>query len=236
MALFCALPQSSPSHIGRLAGLWSKMDYLSDALQPPEAFTRPSQKQGRLMLALTIVVVLIVVFMCADPAVVAAIVAALVGFCAAYIVLGGQRGARDGSEHFFAPLPGAPAPYAVSAEPRQAATEHRYPGAIDPDEYDSEAAYGHRDLTEGDNDYMPYGNPFNTGRISAPLAADACIDDEANDDQLDGDERNAYQVRSRNDATRVTAGTMNRRQDVDKFFREELEQEQDREWWGRHEE
>jgi hypothetical protein len=185
-----------------------------------------------MMLALTIVIILIVVFMCADPAVVTAIVAALVGFCAAYLAFGSRK-PRD---RFFTGLPGAPPPYAVSAEPRRAATEHSYPGAIDLDEYDSEAVYGHRDLTEGDNDFVPYGNPFNTGRIAAPPAADSCIDDEATDDQIDGDERNTYQVRARNDATRVTAGTMNRREAMDKFFREECEENDDQMWWGRHEE
>jgi hypothetical protein len=222
------------------------MDHLIAPLLPPETF-RPSQKQGRMMLALTLAVIIIVIIMCADPAVVTAIIAALVGFCAAYIALGGRsRGAGgpsasamssgEASEGFFTGLPGAPAPYVVTAEPRLAATAHMYPGAIDLDEYDSEATYGHRDLTEGDNDFVPYGNPFNTGRIAAPPAADSCIDDEANDDQIDGDERNTYQTRARNDATRATAGTMNRRQAMDKFFREECEESDDQMWWGRHEE
>lgn len=56
-----------------------------------------------------------------------------------------------------------------------------------------------------------------------------------NDDELDGDERMNYQSRSRNDPIRVTTGTMNRRQDMDKYLREEVEEEEDRVWWGRHE-
>ena len=56
-----------------------------------------------------------------------------------------------------------------------------------------------------------------------------------NNDELDGDERMNYQSRSRNDPIRVTAGTMNRRQDMDKYLREEVEEEEGRVWWGRHE-
>jgi hypothetical protein len=112
----------------------------------------------------------------------------------------------------------------------------RYPGAIDIDEYDTEAVYGHRDLTEGDADGVPVGNPYNPGRVSYPPAAEACIDDEANDAEIDADELNTYHVRARNDDTRVEAGTMNRRKTLDKYFREEVEEAEDREWWGRHEE
>lgn len=111
-----------------------------------------------------------------------------------------------------------------------------YPGAIDMDEYDTEGAFGHRDQTEGDMDSVPMGNPYNTGRISYPPAADSCVDDEANDGEIDADELNTYQARARNDATRVTAGTMNRRKDLEKYLEEELEEAYEREWWGRSEE
>jgi hypothetical protein len=211
------------------------MDYLSEALTASST-SRSGWGQGRLLLALTLVIIIVIVLVCADPTIVVALVAALLGFCAAYYALGDRSHKDRGAQEAFNPLPGAPAPYAVAATPRQAATEHAYPGAIDIDEYDTEAPHGHRDLTEGDNDFMPQGNPYNIGRVSAQLAADSCIDDEANDDQIDGDERITYQVRARNDETRVAAGTMNRRRDMDKYFREEVAEAEDREWWGRHEE
>lgn len=110
-----------------------------------------------------------------------------------------------------------------------------WPGAIDADEYDTEGAMGHRDRTEGDNDDAPEGNPFVLSRVAAPFAADATVDDEANDGEFDTDEGSVYSALSRNDATRVTAGTMNRRKDLDRYLREEVAVEEDREWWGRHE-
>lgn len=60
-------------------------------------------------------------------------------------------------------------------------------------------------------------------------------DDEANDEAIDGDERLVYQAQSRNDLVRVTEGTMNRRRDLDKYFREEVEEEENRIWYSRHE-
>jgi hypothetical protein len=156
-----------------------------------------------------------------------------------YHIHGDGHGPCAQKEGFAFDLPGAPPPYAVAAATH--APRHRpragpqYPGAIDVDEYDPEPADGHRDRTEGDNDYAPDGNPYNLSREAAEEAAGPCIDDEANDDELDGDERITYQARSRNDATRVTAGTMNRRRDLQKFFEEECLDSEDRQWWGRHE-
>ncbi len=132
-------------------------------------------------------------------------------------------------------LPGAPAPYAVAANARAAAPVTRYPGAIDADEYDSEGMFGHRDRTAGDNDFAPVGNPFVRSRVTAPASADACVDDEANDDEIEGDERMAYQGLARNDPERVIAGIMNRRREFDPYIREELLSEENRPWWGRHE-
>lgn len=81
----------------------------------------------------------------------------------------------------------------------------------------------------------PEGNPFAYGKIATPAAASPCIDDEANDAEMDADELNTYQARSRNDQTRVDAGTMRRRRDLDKYLREEVDQYEDQWWWGRHE-
>jgi hypothetical protein len=130
---------------------------------------------------------------------------------------------------------GAPAPGGAGTEVPPPDAPIAYPGAISFGSQDSLSGFGHVDRTRGENEARPYGNPFDTGRTSAPKAAEACADDEANGDEIDGDERITLQASSRNDATRVTAGTMNRRRDLDEYLREEVEEEEDREWWGRGE-
>ena len=109
----------------------------------------------------------------------------------------------------------------------------RYRGAIDIDEYDTEP--GHRDRDSYENDRAPYGNPFNLNRVGAPHAAGPCLDDEANDDELDGDERINYQALSRNDHSRATTGSIGRKTSLDPYLREEVTEEEGREWWGHHE-
>lgn len=95
---------------------------------------------------------------------------------------------------------------------------------------------GHYDRLVAEDEFSPEGNPFDLARTGAPQAASPCTDDEANDDNYDIDERNTYQARSRNDATRATAGTMRRLKEMDKYFREEVEEREDSNgWWGRHE-
>jgi hypothetical protein len=203
---------------------------------------KPLSAENRriIFLALTFIVIVIVALLCPDAATALIIIGLLLGLAAAYQASGlagprwatGSQAPREG----YMPLPGAQAPYAVASMTAPLADAGRYPGAIDIDEYDSEAEYGHRDRTEGDNENLPRGNPFNTNRISYPPRAGACIDDEANDAEIDGDEGMVYQGTQRNDPTRVTAGTMNRRRDLDRYFREEVEEAEEREWWGRHEE
>jgi len=179
--------------------------------------------QGALFLALTFVLVVIIVLMSPDVMTALVIIGLLLGAVLTYDMMG-DHGVRA-----YCKPP--PPPHDLGPP----VLLRGYPGAIDINEYDSEPGWGHRDRTERDNEFAPEGNPFNFNRLNAPSAAGACIDDEANDDALDGDERMNYQARSRNDPTRVTAGTMNRRRDFDKYLREEVEEEDDREWWGRHE-
>lgn len=112
-----------------------------------------------------------------------------------------------------------------------------YPGAIDVDEsgYDV-GEYGHTDRHESDSINAINGlNPYNVSRTSAQYLSEPCIDDEANTDEIDGDERMNYQSLSRNDPTRPTIGTMNRHRNVDYMVREELDYEEDSRWWGRDE-
>jgi hypothetical protein len=109
----------------------------------------------------------------------------------------------------------------------------KYPGSIDAGDFDSEAPFGHSDQRA--DDVPPYGTPFNTSRVAFPAKAGGCVDDEANDAEIDGDEGGVYQALSRNDATRATAGSMNRRRDLDPYFREEVEEAENRMWWGQGE-
>lgn len=117
-----------------------------------------------------------------------------------------------------------------------------YPGAVDLKEFEVDTdssgdedswTYGHKD--RGRHEKLKEGNPYNKMRYSAPQAAEADIDDEADDYAMDGDERIVQNAQSRNDAERVIAGTMNRRKALDPYLREELEEEEDRRWWGQHE-
>lgn len=187
-----------------------------------------------LFAAFTVVIILIIVVLC--PAAGTAVSLALATLALA-VALRGPGAGRPGREGYF-PQPGAGAPHAVGfAGPRpRAPAPSRYPGAIDGDEYDTDGVLGHRDTLEADGASDPFGNPFNIGRDARPPAAGACEDDEANDAEMDADELNTYQARSRNDETRVEAGVMNRRKTLDKYFREEVEEAEDRQWWGRHEE
>lgn len=195
--------------------------------------------QQEAFLALTFVVIVIVLITCKEsgPAIVAVglLILAYREWQRRHEVEAPQA-APPVQEGFNTYLPGAPAPYAAAAPP-VTGTEvvTRYPGAIDVDEYDSDAEFGHRDRTAGDNDHAPVGNPFVRSRVTAPASADACVDDEANDDEIEGDERIAYQGLARNDPERVIAGTMNRRREFDPYVREELEETEDLRWWGRHE-
>lgn len=196
--------------------------------------------QREFFIAFTCIVAIIVILLSPDAATAILVVGLLAGLAAAYqAAYPGGRGAPPAAgereNYFTAPPsapPGAPAPHAVASATVPPAGVGRYPGSIDIDEYESEGAFGHRDQTEGDGDGVPVGNPFNPSRVSYSPAADACIDDEANDEELDGDEGMVYSGLQRNDATRVEAGTMNRRAALDKYFREEVEEAEDRQWWG----
>lgn len=214
---------------------------------------------------MTFILVIIVILMCPDKTTAIIAIGSLLGFYIAYRSAGGfdDRGSHEAdrlaesgfdnvlgsggnscgskAEEFY-PLPGNHPPYAVGTVgqhpgvgDRPAPQWQHYPGAIDIDEYDSESANGVRDRLEDDNNLAAEGNPFDLDRVASPRAADACVDDEANDDEIDGDERIVYNSMARNEPTRVIAGTMNRLRDMDKYFREEVEEREDDPWWGRHE-
>jgi hypothetical protein len=56
------------------------------------------------------------------------------------------------------------------------------------------------------------------------------------DDEIaiyDGDEQNTYQVRARNVPERVWGGALKRQSVVNRYVKEELDEEEDRVWWGK---
>jgi hypothetical protein len=151
--------------------------------------------------------------------------------CAA-VVRKNSQNTRDG----FAAAPDTIAGADVLENP----FSYVYPGTIWPDENiltPSDPAYasGARDKYRGENADAPLGNFYNFGRTAAPESAGPCADGEANGDFLDADEQNTYQVRSRNDPVRITAGTMRRQRDLDRYLREEVLEAEVRMWWGRGE-
>ena len=52
---------------------------------------------------------------------------------------------------------------------------------------------------------------------------------------IDGDDRLSYQSLSRNDPKRPIMGVTRRRSDMDKYLREEVDEEENRRWWGQNE-
>jgi hypothetical protein len=93
---------------------------------------------------------------------------------------------------------------------------------------------GNKDRTIHYNDDLPDGNPYQImGKVPDNIVS--CHNDDQNDLEIDGDELNTYHGRFRNDPIRATIGTMNRKKDLDQYLREEVDEEEDRMWWGRHE-
>jgi hypothetical protein len=112
--------------------------------------------------------------------------------------------------------------------------ENGYLGSIDIGDFDSLGKLGHQDkkITE----YHPNGNPYLLNSYESPQSQEegVCIDNDAIA-ALDGDELNVYHSRARNDESRVIAGTMRRKEFVDRFTREELDEEENSIWHGNHE-
>ena len=135
-------------------------------------------------------------------------------------------------------LPGQHPPYMSSETAPDLSNFSSYPGAIDLGPSSLGAVEGtwrgggYDDRDSGE--YLDIGNPYATDRLAVDKAAPPCIDDDAIA-VGDIDEQVPNQVRARNDPTRVVAGIMNRRKFLDPYLREELDETEDRRWWGRHE-
>lgn len=83
----------------------------------------------------------------------------------------------------------------------------------------------------------PEGNPFDLNSIAVPRAADACDYSSRAEAvaAMDGDERAAYQIRSRGDGTyREDTGAIRRRSQVKYYMEEELDETADERWMGRY--
>lgn len=91
---------------------------------------------------------------------------------------------------------------------------------------------GHRDLKKNDNSNAPVGNITNVTATNAPYAAPIPIYQENNVHSIDYDEANSFQGLARNDPLRPTVGIIARGSMMDGFLREELEDAEDKEWWG----
>lgn len=132
-------------------------------------------------------------------------------------------------------LPGSGPAYPKDHAPSQRGLINQaYPGAFDDfgqhgGEY---VAEGHVDADAADQLYE--GNPFSDSRTRRSQGA-VCFDDDADDSVFGVDEKIAYQGRFRNDPVRETAGTMNRRTNMDFYLRAEVEERENDVWWGRHE-
>jgi len=104
---------------------------------------------------------------------------------------------------------------------------------------------GHPELTTWENNLSNAVaregiNASNLTNISAPMdkSAYAPINgpmipyQESNDNSIDYDEKNTYQLLKRNDPIRPIVGEINRKSFVDPYIREELEASAKKDWWG----
>lgn len=174
------------------------------------------------LLALTCVLVIVVVMMSSDIVMAVAIISSLVALA---LLMGAVPGAGAASGKVHSCDRGS----CEGAE-----SFETYPGAIAPDaETDSEGA------DVGLFGAAPAGDDSGDDSGAAAAAADDASDDAAAAEKqtpADGDRLMRRSALSRNDPTRVTAGTMRRRRDLDEYLREEVEAEEGRDWWGRDEE
>lgn len=139
-----------------------------------------------------------------------------------------------------APLPGE----SSTARPRESFMA--YPGAVDPGgatDPPGPSTYGHGEHVAARVAARQHGYPFDGDRFGEsahPGFADngghphPCLDDDAVGG-VTADEMTVYHARHRNDPRRVHADPGRHKHLADKYFREELDEEEDSHWWGRHE-
>lgn len=222
--------------------------HLPDSLGAPGARLSPAQA----LLGLTLLIIIVVALVAPDLAAALALAALVLVFYVLWLrgaPPGRGEGAGAAREPYATGAPTYERNPAIGlgyASSRPSGGRTAYPGAIriDPGHAvsaaehgapDSYLWWGNVDALEADTAGLPYGNPYNTGRLAFPAAAGPCVDDMADDSELDGDEQITYQVRARNDPTRVTAGSIDRKNWFSQYVDEELGQAEARVWWGEHE-
>lgn len=157
----------------------------------------------------------------------------------------GAGAARDSFTDISTTLPGAaPAFLPPGGVPRgpPGPPPGAYPGAVS---FEPESLALGGNLLDGSADQ--YGGQaftelvFNQSRTAMGGVPNdgpqgrACRAPTSNNAPLGMDERIAFSGLARNDATRQTAGTMNRRCMMDPYLREEVAAREADEWWGRDE-
>lgn len=76
-------------------------------------------------------------------------------------------------------------------------------------------------------------NPFQLNRVRGAAEPAPCDYSVEAADVMDSDRKTVEHVRWRHDPHRVAAGVMDRKRLMDKYVREELDEEEDSQWWGR---
>jgi len=77
---------------------------------------------------------------------------------------------------------------------------------------------------------IPIQDRYNLDRIGGDSRQNPCEHPAV--DVFDADERNVHLVREKNDAHRVVAGGMRRKDQLSRYLKEELDEEENSHWWG----
>jgi hypothetical protein len=200
---------------------------------------------------LTFLMIVLVALLSPDTTTAAALVGVFLAYACGYRLLTKKKKDGEQKEGF------EPSPPVVAAHPPPptladdsvaiAGGPAPYPGAIDPGERVGQegllpeyARAGYRDARAGEA--VGEGNPYAiSSRTAVPGVAPRgcntfpCGDIEDNNDEITGDERIVNNSLPRNEPTRVTAGTLDRRRMMTKYLEEEVAADESSRWWGQHE-
>lgn len=181
-------------------------------------------------------VVLCLVIVCLAPQHAAFVAVALAAAIAGYYFSQKRVPAPEKFTDISTTLPGAPVP-TIGHVPHQAKPlPAEYPGAV---VFEQEGIDTEGVLVDGTSDRLANGTldgeVYNASREDWGPGTAGWKGAESNNAALNFDERIANNSLSRNDPTRPTVGTMRRRCEMDRFFREEVAAREQDEWWGNHE-
>ena len=124
-----------------------------------------------------------------------------------------------------------PAAYPGGLEPEDIASMRLDVGAVPSLPPGAGPAY----TPTSESPYPAPGNPYHLNRLESRPTAYPCHTGPAAElrDTHDADRKTVDHARWRHDPYRVAAGVMRRRELMDKYVREELDEEENRPWWGR---